>query len=123
MTSRYAFLMLALVGVAVVLFRMFGVFFFAASNSMWLLVPALVIGALLLATAGAKPAPAWLIAGALGLYLWSYKIAGWDRIKLRLSEGADLVPDIPEIVLIALLLMRWWQQRGARLPLEQESNR
>jgi len=89
---------------------------------MWLLVPALVIAVLLLATAGSRPAPAWIIAGALGLYGLSYKIAGWDRIKLRLGEGADLVPDLPELVLIALLLLRWWQQRGARPPHGQQHN-
>ena len=93
------------------LFRVFGVLFFAASNSIWLLVPALVIAILLLATAGSKAVPAWVVAGVLGLYALSYQIAGWDRIKLRLSEGADLMPDLAELVLIALLVLRWWQQR------------
>ena len=74
----------------------------------------------MLLIAGDKPGPGWMVAVACALYLLSYWYGGWDRLRLRISTGAEPIPDLPELVLIVLLFWRWIEQRRAakRLPLQ-----
>ena len=119
LTERSVYYLLALGSIVLILFRLFGVFFFAASSSFWLAVPAGVL-LLMLLIAGDKPGPGWMVAVACALYLLSYWYGGWDRLRLRISTGAEPIPDLPELVLIVLLFWRWIEQRRAakRLPLQ-----
>lgn len=110
LTAKSTFYLLALGCVVLILLRLFGVLFFAASSSLWLAVPAGVL-LLMLVLAGDKPGPGWMVAVALALYVLSYWHGGWDRLRLRLSTGADPIPDVPELVLIVLLIWRWVEQQ------------
>lgn len=112
LTERSVYYLLALGSIVLILFRLFGVLFFATSSSFWLAVPAGVL-LLMLLIAGDKPGPGWMVAVACALYLLSYWYGGWDRLRLRLSNGAEPIPDLPELVLIVLLLWRWIEQRKA----------
>jgi hypothetical protein len=110
LTEKSVYYLLALGCAVLILFRLFGVLFFAASSSLWLAVPAGVLLLLLLA-AGDKPGPVWMVVVACVLYVLSYWYGGWDRLRLRLSSGAEPIPDLPELVLIVLLFRRWIEQR------------
>jgi hypothetical protein len=112
LTENGAYYLLALGCTVLILFRLFGVLFFAASSSFWLTVPAGVL-LLMLLIAGKKPGPGWMVAVACALYILSYWYGGWDRLRLRLSTGAEPIPDLPEFVLIVLLYWRWIEQRKA----------
>lgn len=110
LTERSVYYLLALACTVLILFRLFGVLFFAASSSPWLAVPAGVL-LLMLVIAGDKPGPVWMVVVAFALYMLSYWYGGWDRLRLRLSTGAEPIPDLPELVLIVLLFWRWIEQR------------
>jgi len=112
LTEKSVFYLLALGSTVLILFRLFGVLFFGASASPWLAVPAGVL-LLMLLVAGDKPGPAWMVVVACALYILSYWYGGWDRLRLRLSAGAEPIPDLPELVLIVLLFWRWLEQRRA----------
>lgn len=107
--------LLALGCTVLVLFRLLGVFFFADSLSLWLVGPAGVLVLMLIVTAK-NPGPAWMVMAALVLYALSYWHAGWDRLMLRLSEGGDPFPDLPELALLLLLLGRWFALRMRAKP-------
>jgi hypothetical protein len=113
MTSRYAFWLLAIPGLALALFRSFGVLFFAASNSLWLLVPALVLVLLILITIEDESVSPLVLVAILVAYLLSYVFAGWDRLLMNISNGTGPSLDILELVIISLLLARWWAQYSA----------
>lgn len=111
LTGKGAYYLLALGCAVLVVFRLFGVLFVAASSSLWLVAPAAVL-LLMLMIAGDKPGPRWMMAAAVGLYLMSYWYGGWERLVLRLRTGAEPIPDLPELVLIVLLFWRWIEQRS-----------
>ena len=85
LTEKSVFYLLALGSTVLILFRLFGVLFFAASASPWLAVPAGVL-LLMLLVAGDKPGPAWMVVVACALYILSYWYGGWDRLRLRLEQ-------------------------------------
>jgi len=82
------------------------VFFFAVSLSLWLVDPAGVLVLMLIVTTK-NPEPSWMVIAALVLYALNYWHADWNRLMLRLAEGGDPFPDLPELALLLLLLGRW----------------
>ncbi|MFZ2650554.1 MAG: hypothetical protein WA210_10675 [Burkholderiaceae bacterium] len=111
LSDQTTYVLMVVVGIPVVLFRLFGVLFFFESSSLWLLTPAAVIAALLLFALNPPQVPTWMVGVIVALYALSYFNGGWSRLSSRIADERGLMPDLPELILVIVLLLRWWCMR------------
>ena len=98
--------------VPLILLRLFGVLFFASTTSMWAIVPALTLGALLVVAAHSPARRGVFATALLGAYLCSFLFHGWSDMKLRLDEGQSNLLDVLEAGLILVLVLRCLTSRA-----------
>jgi len=106
LASPPMFVLLCVVSIPLILLRLFGVLFFAATTSGWAVVPAIALGALLGASHLPLPVRRVIALVALVLYGCSLYFHGWGNIADRLAEGGDPFLDGLEASLLALLALR-----------------
>jgi hypothetical protein len=99
-------ILLCLVGVPLVLLRLFGVLFFASTTSLWAVIPALALGVLLATSVAPSPMGRILAVSMLCAYLCSLYFYGWPDLMHRLAEEGDATLDGLEGALIFLLVTR-----------------
>lgn len=100
------FLLLCILAVPMVLIRLFGFLFFAATTSLWALVPALVLAALIPLSSMAQSCPRIIAAGLLCAYLLSVLLHGWWAAWSRIAGGQSALLDCFEAAMILFLTAR-----------------
>jgi hypothetical protein len=104
--SAPLFALVCLVAAPLILLRLTGVLFFASTTSMWAVVPAITLCALI-AVAIRKPAKSGGIATALvAMYLCSVLLHGWADMTFRLGQGQSNFLDLLEAALVLILFAR-----------------
>ena len=101
------FVLVCIVAVPMVLFRLFGVLFFASTTPMWALVPALTLGSLLIISGHMNTKRCIVAICLVVAYLGSVYFHGWADMKFRLDEGQSNWFDILEASLILVLVTRF----------------
>jgi len=111
LASPIAFAVLCAVAVPLILFRLFGVLFFAATISGWAVVPAITLGALIAVSPLPSPMRRGVAAIALVLYGCSLYFHGWGNLADRLAEGRTPVFEALEATMLVALALRYFAAR------------
>lgn len=101
---------MAITGLMLALIRLLGVFFFGATNSPILALPAVVMFVLVFSTIS-KRTSFFLLMTLVALYFLSYVFGGLERITLY----RKVMPDLLEFVVIFYLIVRGLLTRPSRI--------
>lgn len=104
--SPAAFAALCAVAIPLILFRLFGVMFFAETISAWAVIPAITLCALIFASPLPSPMRRGVAVIALILYGCSLYFHGWDNLADRPAEGGTPVFEALEATMLSALALR-----------------
>jgi hypothetical protein len=107
-------LLLCLVAVPLILLRLFGVLFFVDTISVWAIVPAVAIIALLALANTSQPIRRGGAVLVFTSYLASVFFHGWPNLMERLAEGGNGLFEGAEAILILILVSLCMAFRGLR---------
>lgn len=100
------FVVVCLFAAPLILLRLFGFLFFASTSSIWALVPAVTLCALLV-VAGRMPSGRRVVAvTGMAAYLGSVLFHGWADMRFRRGQGQSTLLDVLEAVPIFILFAR-----------------
>jgi len=109
--SPIVFAVLCAVAVPLILFRLFGVLFFASTISGWAVIPAITLGTLIAVYPLPRPMRRGVAAIGLVLYGCSLYFHGWGNLADRLAEGGTLVFEALEATILVALALRCFAAR------------
>jgi hypothetical protein len=97
--------LLWIAAVPLIFLRLFGVLFFVQSTSVWAVVPAIVLSALLVLPHAARRPRQWGALALLAAYLCSVYLDGWNNLIYRLANGGAFPFEVLEAALIFVLVV------------------
>lgn len=100
------FVVVCLLSAPLILLRLFGYLFFASTTSIWALVPAVTLCALLVVAGRMSSGRRIMAIAWMSVYVCSVLFHGWADITFRLGQGQSSFLDGLEVALVFILVAR-----------------